>query len=121
MLVAASLIFALGIGETQAKKKKGHSEGVDVMCPAKGGKTLVGKLFSIQPVAREITIKTKDGSKEFRLAGNCKLSTANKPEVELTDRKLGEEVRINYFTTKLDTDVACSITPASGPAKKSAM
>lgn len=118
LILTGCLILGLGAHEAQARKKKAHAEGVDVMCTGKASKVFVGKLFSIQPAAREITIKTKEGSKEFRIAGNCKMSTAEKPEADLTDLKLGEEVRVNYFTTKAETDVACSIAPiGSAPSK----
>jgi hypothetical protein len=111
------LILGLGVHPAHAKKTKAHSEDVDVMCSGKAGKAFVGKLFSIQPAAREITIKTKDGSKEFRIAGSCKMSTSERPEAELTDLKSGEEVRVTYFTTKAETDVASSIAPAKKPVK----
>jgi hypothetical protein len=97
VLLAATvcLVLDLGVPSAHAKKKKAPSEGVDVMCGGRASKAFVGKLFSIQPAARDITIKTKDGSKEFRIAGNCKFSTAEEAE----------------------TDVACSIAPAKKPAK----
>lgn len=120
-LLLLVVAFAFVAGDAHAKKKKPGAEGVDVMCAEKGKKlTFTGKLFSIQPAAREVTVRTSNGSKEFRIAGNCKLATTQKAEASLTDLRLGEEVRVTYFTTKLDTDVACSIVPASAPVKKSA-
>ena len=95
VLLAATVcrVLDLGVTSAHAKKKKAPSEGINIMCGRRASKAFVGKLFSIQPAAREI--KTKDGSKEFCIAGNCKFSTAERAE----------------------TDVACSIPPAKKPAK----
>ena len=120
LIASACALLAFGVVEAHAKKKSKPSEGVDIMCPESGKKlTFTGKLFSIQPGAREITVRTEGGSREFRIAGNCKLSTATKTAAQLTDLRLGDEVRVTYFVTKSDTTVACSVSPAGASGKKS--
>lgn len=100
--------------QIKSKRKKVESEGLDLECTGKRTKKFEGALFSISPMSRTVTVKQGDAKRTFRIAANCKISTPTKSDATLMDLKLGQKVQVAYFTTKLDTDVACSILPAGG-------
>ena len=100
------------------KRDTATSESLDVECTGKKQKEFSGVLFTVSPINRTITIKNDRDTRTMKIAANCEITVPGKKSATLLDLKLGEPVTGRYFTTKQDTEVACSIVLGSGAAEK---